>query len=148
MEWGALVFRSISPAPCALLTFVLPQVPEDTNTKTGTQNSKMASNQATPNPPASSGCTRTGRGWGQLSAQFCVSAFLTMTHPDIPVLMIGFPVSPSVTIEHAVLGHPVRAAVPSLGCNGTDLLPIAKVDLKPLIMVTVGRRPAPGTWRR
>lgn len=89
-------------------------------------------------------------GQGHTSATFSTVClcFPTMTHPDIPILMIRFPVPPSVTVEHAVLGHPVWAAVSSLGCNGTDLLPIAKVNLKPLIMVTVRWRPSPSTWTK
>ena len=71
------------------------------------------------------------------SIQLCIFAFQIVTHPDIAILMIGFPVSPRVTVEHSILRHPIRTAVPSLGCNGTDLLPIAKVNLKPLIVVTV-----------
>lgn len=82
------------------------------------------------------------------SIQFCIHAFLIVTHPDIPILMIGFPVSPSVTVEHPILCHPVRTAIPSLGCNGTDLFPVAKINLKPLIVVTVWWRPSPSTWNR
>lgn len=96
------------------------------------------------------GHTRAEKVKGHTSATLSAAClcFPTVTHPDIPILMIRLPVPPSVTVEHAVLGHPVWAAVSSLGCNGTDLLPIAKVNLKPLIMVTVGWRPSPGTWTK
>ena len=73
----------------------------------------------------------------QISANSILCLFLTVTHPDIPILMVGFPVSPSVTVQHAILGHPVGAAVSALSRYGTELLPVAKVNLKPLIMVTV-----------
>lgn len=43
----------------------------------------------------------------QISANSILCLFLTVTHPDIPILMVGFPVSPSVTVQHAILGHPV-----------------------------------------
>lgn len=84
----------------------------------------------------------------KFSSQLCIFVFPIVTHPDIAILMIGFPVSPCVTVEHSILCHPIRTAVPSLGCNGTDLLPITKINLKPLIVVTVWWRPSPSTWSR
>lgn len=125
-----------------------------------TKIARWTSNQATPKPfprlhqgweePGSPALGHTGVCYHfQISAtQFYVFAFLTMTHPDIPILMVGFPISPCVAVEQAVLGHPVWAAVSSLGCYGTDLLSIAKVNLKPLIMVTVWWRPSSSTWIR
>lgn len=144
-------FRSISPLSLASLTFLF-SFSKYQRTHTERQETKIEQltfSQVTPNPFH---LPRTAPGLGGVGVTnlplSSVFAFLTATHPDVPVLMIGFPISPSVTVQHTVLGHPVWAAVSSLGCNGTDLLPISKVNLKPLIMVTVRRRPSPSTWRR
>lgn len=63
------------------------------------------------------------------------------TYPDISILVIWFPVSPCITIEHPILSDPVRTAIPALSCNSSDLLPIPKIHLQPLIMITVWWRP-------
>lgn len=67
--------------------------------------------------------------------------FIAITYPDVSILVVRFPVSPCITVEHPILSDPVRAAVPALGCNSTDLLPIPKIHLQPLVMITVWWRP-------
>ena len=165
LGWGRVGhsgFGFIFPSSFALLTFLFSlRKYQRTHTHTETKTARSVSNHFTPKP-----FPRLYQGWEesdsyssakehtrihylfQISANSILCLFLTVTHPDIPILMVGFPVSPSVTVQHAILGHPVWAAVSSLSCYGTDLLPVAKVNLKPLIMVTVWWRPSPSTWIR
>lgn len=62
-----------------------------------------------------------------------------VTHPDVAILVIWFPVSSSVAIEETVPGGPVRTAVATLRCDSDHLLSRAQVHLEPLVMVTVQR---------
>lgn len=54
---------------------------------------------------------------------------LYLTYPNVSVLVIWFPVPSCVTVEEAVLHHPVRAAVATLRCYGAHLLPGTEVHL-------------------
>lgn len=60
-----------------------------------------------------------------------------VTHPDVAILVIWFPVSSSVAVEETIPGGPVRTAVATLCCDSDHLLSRAQVHLEPLVMVTV-----------
>lgn len=62
-----------------------------------------------------------------------------VTHPDVAILVIWFPVSSSVTVEKTIPGGPVRTAVATLRRDSNHLLSRAQVHLEPLVMVTVQR---------
>lgn len=62
-----------------------------------------------------------------------------LTHPDVAILVIWFPVSSSVAVEETIPGGPVRTAVATLCRNSDHLLSRAQVHLEPLVMVTVQR---------
>lgn len=68
--------------------------------------------------------------------------FTAVTYPDISILVVWFPVSPCVAIEHTILSDPVRTAVSALSGNSSDLLPAPKIHLQPLVMIAVWWRPA------
>lgn len=61
------------------------------------------------------------------------------TYPNVSISVIRFPVPSCITVEEAVLRHPVRTAVATLRCYGAHLLPGAEVHLQPLVMITVQR---------
>ncbi len=67
------------------------------------------------------------------------------THPDVAILMVWFPVPACVTVEQPVACRPIRAAISTLRGGGCDLFSASQVDLQPLVMITVQRRPAPST---
>lgn len=62
--------------------------------------------------------------------------------------MIWFPVPARVAVQQSVARRPIRAAISTLRGNGCDLFPASQVDLQPLIMIAVQRRPAPSAWRK
>lgn len=62
--------------------------------------------------------------------------------------MIRFPVPACVAVQKSVARCPIRAAISTLCGNGCDLFSASQVDLQPLIMIAVQRRPTPSAWRK
>lgn len=57
------------------------------------------------------------------------------TYPDTVLLAILLPVPAAVAEHQEVAGHPIGAPIPALGGHGSDLHPLSKVNLQPLVFI-------------